>query len=278
LSEPSSETDMLKSSKRTYHALTAILFVLILAFLGTTLVMLPGVFDVLVPVVVLSAFVFVTLMALIYWRKFDWLTRQGIKERIESQGPAAIGDPTAIEGGFMQELDQFYKTAGTTEVLLGVVWAIQLSYGKSLGYAVAVTSKRIVGAPKPAIWHSLLSYLGPGSKASEEDRQKANQVFQEILNVKDLELAKDSMTRISWSQEGFFTGGRFVFSMTQGEIEIDTPSRQSRLWSPRVPNLFARSLLVFAPENFYNEKTGVLIRDEWIERLAKKRQKTLSRL
>jgi hypothetical protein len=37
LSEPSVETDMLKSSKRTYQSLTAILFVLILVFLGTTL-------------------------------------------------------------------------------------------------------------------------------------------------------------------------------------------------------------------------------------------------
>ena len=50
------------------------------------------------------------------------------------------------------------------------------------------------------------------------------------------------------------------------------------MWNPRVPNTFARSLLFFAPERFYDEKLGVLERDKGVERFAKKRQKDLSRL
>jgi len=150
------------------------------------------------------------------------------------------------------------------EELYGVIWTYQIRYGSARGgYALAITSDRILGAAKSAFSHSLVIYLGPGSKATDKQRIEAQQVAQELKEIHELEMRKESVTRIDWLKEGFWSGGHFRFTTADGTIQIDTVS--SNFGKAGVHNTAGQlmdALELLAPDRFYNEKTGVLIETE----------------
>ena len=83
---------------------------------------------------------------------------------------------------------------------------------------------------------------------------------------------KDSIVKISWKKEGFFEGGHFLFNTKQGDFQIDT---RPTVWNTSVvhtTNQIIGSLLALAPDRFYNEKTGVLIQKEVLEKIRTDRK------
>jgi hypothetical protein len=117
------------------------------------------------------------------------------------------------------------------EELLGLIWSIYVRYQNSGGYALAITSDRIIGAQKSAFLHGFEAYLGPGSEVTEADRQKAQQIFPEIVAKKDLEILKDSVIKMSWKKAGFFHGARFLFVTRQGDFQIVTAPLAGVSWN-----------------------------------------------
>ena len=159
------------------------------------------------------------------------------------------------------------------EELLGLIWSLNLAHQNMRGYLLAVTSTRVVGAKRAALLHGLEVYLGPGSKATDDDRQKARQLFDEALANKELEIMKDSITKISWKGSGFLHKGYFLFNTIQGDIKIDTSTTRNNLTVVHTINTVIPSLEAFVPDRFYNEKTGGNMREEFLARLAKKQRR-----
>ena len=150
---------------------------------------------------------------------------------------------------------------------------MNLGYQNRGGYVLAITPTRVVGAQRSALFHYLEVYLGPGSKATDDQRQNARQIFDEAQANKDLEMMKDSITKISWKREGFLHEGYFLFKTTRGDFQIDTRPTRGNLSVVRTTNTIIPSLEAFAPDRFYNEKTGGLMREEFLARLAKKQRR-----
>jgi hypothetical protein len=158
----------------------------------------------------------------------------------------------------------------SSEELIGLVCSLDIRYEDQAGYAIAVTSNRVVGAVKPALSYSPFgAFLDAGSKASDKDRQKAQQVFLEVLSNEHLELVNDSITRISWKKEGFFRSGYFLFNTTKGDFLISVRGNGGSTVIMHAVNTILGSLVHLAPDRVYNEKTGVLVRDEVAEKIRK---------
>ena len=153
----------------------------------------------------------------------------------------------------------------TNEELLGVAWSYYIRYQKRGGYALAITSQRVVGAQKSAMGDHFEAYLGESSKATNKDRQRAAQLFAEILAEKNLEIAKESVVRISWKRAGLFHGAPFLFRTTGGDFRIVSAPMWTSLGVARVINQIVASLMMFSPDRFYNEKTGALVVQEALE-------------
>jgi hypothetical protein len=92
----------------------------------------------------------------------------------ESERPPQSGRPITSGQHGNTALE---KSVLPDEELLGLIWSIYRKYRNSGGYAPAITSNRITGTQKSALLHEFEPYLGPNSKATEEDRQKAQQIF-----------------------------------------------------------------------------------------------------
>jgi hypothetical protein len=152
----------------------------------------------------------------------------------------------------------------SSEDLYGVVWTYQITFGGAKGgYALAVASDGILGAAKPAFSHSLVVYLGPGSQVDDKQRVEAQQIAQELKQNHELEISKESINRIDWLKEGFWKGGHFRFTTTNGVIQIDTvPSSFGRAGVHKTAGQLMDALALLAMDRFYNEKTGVLMETE----------------
>jgi hypothetical protein len=148
------------------------------------------------------------------------------------------------------------------EELLGLVWSYLIRYQNSGGYALAITTHRIIGARKSAWSSGFDEYLGPESRATEEDRQKAKNIFPEIVANKDLEISKDSVIKMSWKKAGYFHGARFLFVTKQGDFQIVTSPLRVTLAVAHAINQIVASLAAFGPDRFYEEKTGLLVMEE----------------
>lgn len=105
------------------------------------------------------------------------------------------------------------------------------------------------------MFHHLEVYLGPGpgsKRTSDKHRQRAQEIFAEILPSKDFELTKEAITRIAWKPEGFTHGGSYVFSSNQGDIQINTKATSGNLSVVHTVNGINATLVDFLPERFYN--------------------------
>ena len=83
---------------------------------------------------------------------------------------------------------------------------------------------------------------------------------------------KDSITKITWKASGFLHQGYFLFNTTQGDTQIDTRRAQGNGGVAHTINTIIPTLEAFAPDRFYNEKTGGNMREEFLARLAKKQR------
>jgi hypothetical protein len=116
----------------------------------------------------------------------------------------------------------------------------------------------------------LVTYLGPYSKATDEQKAQAEQITQDLIANHELEIRRESVTRIDWHQEGFLSPGYFRFATAAGPVQIDTVRRafgnEGVLYTDRQ---LIGALLMFAEDRFYNEKTGVLMAKQvqgWLQK------------
>jgi hypothetical protein len=148
--------------------------------------------------------------------------------------------------------------------LIGVIWSLAITRKLNAGYALVVKSDRVIGINKGAWgWNSSsTAYLGPGSKATESDRQAAEEVVAELLQKVDFDVPKSEISKISYRAPGLFSNGRVVIKGTSGDIEL----RLARLTPDIGVRLVIKSLLPslvdFAADRVYDEKTGRLVAAE----------------
>jgi hypothetical protein len=162
----------------------------------------------------------------------------------------------------------------SSEALIGVIWSPDLHYGGGVGYALVITSDRVVGSRKPALFHAFEIYLGPRIKhpTTDADRAKAQKVADDLISNKEFEFTKDSIVRISYKRPGLYSRGHIVFQTKTQQIQVDISFLQGGVQAEKTAGLIVASLNILAPDRFYNEETGVLIREELLEKVAEKQQ------
>ncbi|MDA4123396.1 MAG: hypothetical protein OK456_09480 [Thaumarchaeota archaeon] len=165
------------------------------------------------------------------------------------------------------------------ETILSITWEGYISRagtpsGTSLwgGYALLITSERVVGSRQGPPLTGFDAYLGPGSEYAPAYFDAAKDASAEIVSRKDFEIPKSDITRIIFADAGALTNGYVSFTTQAQEVRID-------IHQPAGKNLLAnigrtafnieRALLAFAPDRLYNAETGVLIQEEMNQRKAK---------
>jgi hypothetical protein len=161
------------------------------------------------------------------------------------------------------------------EDLIGVVRSPNINYGGGVGYALAITTNRIVGARKSALIHAYEIYVGPSIKypTSPPDRAKAQEVANEIIAGKEFELSKGSIAKIIYKKPGLYSRGHVIFDTSTQQIQLRIPMVQGAGAVSHTLGVLVASLNVFAPDRFVDEETGLLIRDELLRSVAEKQQK-----
>jgi hypothetical protein len=131
-------------------------------------------------------------------------------------------------------------------------------------YSLIITPSRIIGCKKKPLWQGLTVYLGPGSKATTAGRDKAQKVAAKLMEAKDFELPKDSIVKIVYRKPGLFSSGHIDIHTTGRELElvIGHTAGNQRTLRALIP-----SLIAFAADRFYDEKTGALVEAEVLQRV-----------
>jgi hypothetical protein len=148
------------------------------------------------------------------------------------------------------------------EELIGVIWSDYLMLGPH-HYSLIITPSRIIGCRKKPLWQGFTVYLGPGSKATTADREKAQKVVAKLMAAKDFEFPKDSIVKIVYKKPGLFSGGYVNIHTTGRGLELVigyTAGNQGTL------RALVPSLMIFAGDRFYDEKTGALVEAEVLQR------------
>lgn len=148
-----------------------------------------------------------------------------------------------------------------SEQILGVVWAIEWARGFPAGYAMIFTNTRAVGSKKMPMVHYCLAYLGPGSKATDDERNYALKTASELMADKQFEFPKESIVKVSYRAPGLFSRGHVIFQTVSETIELKIASKREggviRLLRTLIP-----SLVAFAEDRVWDEKTGTLLGQE----------------
>jgi hypothetical protein len=162
----------------------------------------------------------------------------------------------------------------SSDELLGVIWSPNISYGQGIGYALVITVSKIVGARKSGVWHAYERFLGPSIKypTSDADRAKAQEVANELIADKEFGMPKESIVKILYKKPGFYSRGRLTFQTASQQIVLDIPFLQGASGANKTVGIIVASLNVFAPDRFYDEDTGALVRDELLQKLADKKK------
>jgi len=149
------------------------------------------------------------------------------------------------------------------EKLIAVISSGDLHFRNGEGYELVITDGRIVGAPRAAALGVPDPFLWSAEGSSEEERVAAEKAASVIIGRKQFDLSKDSVFKILYESPGIFFGGRVVFGVVGEEVQLDISSVS--VWSPggvMTQRRLVDSLLVFAPDRLYDEKTGAMIKDE----------------
>jgi len=144
------------------------------------------------------------------------------------------------------------------EELIGVIWSDYLTFGPD-HYALIITPSRIIGCKKRALWKGLVVYLGPGSKATTADREDAQKVLAKLMEAKDFEFPKDSIVKIVYRKPRLFSSGHLDIHTTGKGLELIIGFRAGNRGTLEA---LIPSLIIFAADRFYDEKTGALVEAE----------------
>jgi hypothetical protein len=115
------------------------------------------------------------------------------------------------------------------------------------------------------------AYLGPRSTATEEQRRTARVVIDRINHAKldvierhqkdkEFTVDKESIIRITMKLPGEFRTGHVIFKTLGDEFRVSILPLASKVENARSILLaLIPSLLEFAPDRFYDEKSGKLV-------------------
>jgi hypothetical protein len=144
----------------------------------------------------------------------------------------------------------------STENIIGVINSAHLHKGILKGYGLVIASDGVVGARKVKFTGSYFAaYLGRRSRLPDKDRARAYDKANDIAKDRNFELAKDAIRKITIKSPGILTGGHLIFESGQEEIKVDVASQMDKKeWT-----ILLLSLIEFAPEKVYDEKTGQLL-------------------
>jgi hypothetical protein len=152
-----------------------------------------------------------------------------------------------------------------TEQALGIIRSDGISH------LLVITPARVVGR-RGIVWTSdFEGYLGPGSKATEEDRRKAQKaietftkarvtLLQRMKNDREFTISKESVIRILLKPPGLAFDGRVLFETLSGEVEVKLASYGSKAENDTwILDALVPSLVAFASDRFFDEETGRLV-------------------
>ena len=149
------------------------------------------------------------------------------------------------------------------EKLIAVISSGDIHLGGGDGWALVVTDGRIVGARRAETVGVPEPYLWVAKESTEEGRAAAEKIAVALIERKRFELSKEGIFKILYEAPGLFFGGRVVFESV-GE-RVDLGISVLSVWSQNTVltvGALVDSLLAFAPDKVYDEKTGTLVRDK----------------
>jgi len=149
------------------------------------------------------------------------------------------------------------------EQIIGIASTWDIRWRDSEGYALLFTESRLVGAPLPASGDVLLACFLAGKERDPAIAQLAQKRADEIIRTKDFELQRDKIVKVIYDAPQVFIGGRLLFGTVGRRVEVAISVMSG--WNPGMfttIDTLVSSLMVFAPDVFYDEKTGARIRDE----------------
>ena len=142
--------------------------------------------------------------------------------------------------------------------ILGVIWSPYLHHDRWGGYGLVVTADEVLGS-KARPWADACSvYLGPSSRANPDERAHALKVAAQLAELKEFELHKSSIFRIDYHAPGQIARGHVVFRTANEAIEL----KINPLIDGTIPTTLKGlipSLVAFASDRFYDEKTGTRV-------------------
>jgi hypothetical protein len=148
------------------------------------------------------------------------------------------------------------------EIPIGIISSADLHRGGGNGYMLLFTNSRVVGANRPVSNDIPESYFWTTAESSEADHDVAERVAAALIGRKQFELSKEDIFKILYEAPGIFFGGRVTFDSVGEQVQVKTSVLS--VWNPsgiQVIRKLVESLLIFAPDRFYDEKTGALVRD-----------------
>ena len=160
----------------------------------------------------------------------------------------------------------------TPDGLIGVIWSASIQYGRGVGYALVISKESIIGARKSSWISSFEAYLGPGNKLRPDDVTKARKIAAELVDEKEFELPKESIAKITYKKPGTFSRGHFIFTTSEKEVRLDVPGLAGSGDTMSTMRKMVASLILFAPDRFFDEETGKLMSDEVLERLRRSKK------
>jgi hypothetical protein len=143
------------------------------------------------------------------------------------------------------------------EQVIGIVSSWDIRWKESEGYSLLVTDSRLIGASRPDYPDNFWAYLGPRTEASAESRASADRKAAEIVAREDFELQRDKIVKIIYDEPGSLVGGRLSLAVVGRRVELSITVISG--WNPDIAltlKTLVDSLRAFAPERFYDEKTG----------------------
>ena len=127
-----------------------------------------------------------------------------------------------------------------------------------MGYGLVVCASRIVGSNTSAWSQEYSAYLGPNSQTTFEEREKATKIAEILIEKKGFEIPKDSVLKVIYRAPGLFSRGHVIFHTAPGDTKLIISDLQEG-GTPRTLRGLLPSLVAFAPDRFYDEKTGELV-------------------
>jgi hypothetical protein len=150
------------------------------------------------------------------------------------------------------------------ERVIGIVSSWDIRRRDSEGYSLLITDSRLVGAALPVYADDFWAFFPPGNQQDSQQAQEAEKRARQIVLKRDLELQRDKIVKIIYESPGMLVGGRLLFVTVGRKVQVNITVISG--WNPGIYstlNTLISALLVFAPEGFYDGKTGSKVRHEF---------------